>query len=430
MRQDEPRTGPHDIRDNIDEADDWRGDAWEPGMSTEPPPHPGPNGSAARPIIDATPYIYRPGYEIEPRRWIYGHHLIRRYASSTIGAAGGGKSSLELVEAIALATGRPLLGITPAEGPVRCWYWNGEDPREEIDRRIAAVTQHYGITAEDIGGRLFIDSGRDTEIIIATQEASGIVIAQPIVAALNATIVRHKIDVVIIDPFISCHRVQENDNPAIDRVTKQWAAIAEDGNCAVDLVHHVRKGASGSNEYQVDDARGAVAMIAAVRSARVLNVMTMDEAEKAGVNPGERKRHFRAENGKANLAPPPETSDWYRLESVSLGNSRGTWPADNVQVVTIWRWPDQADEVSVHDLIEVQKRISKGEYREDARAEKWAGNVVAEVMGFDQKDRAARAGIRNLLQSWIVTGALRRVSRRDDARKTRTFIEVGTWVGL
>lgn len=377
--------------------------------------------------IDATRYIWREPCQIEPRAWLYGYHLVRKFASCTVAPAGVGKSSLALAEVLAMVTGKPLLGVEPADGPLRVWYWNGEDPREEIDRRVAAIALHYGITEADIGGRLFIDSGRDMEIVIASQTVNGVAVATPVIDALNATIARHRIDVIQIDPFISCHRVPENDNGAIDRVTKSWAGIAERGNCGVELIHHVRKGGSGSGEYQVDDARGAVAMTAAVRSARVLNVMSKDEADKAGINPGERRLHFRIDSGKANLAPPPEKSEWRKLVGVSLGNDRGGRPADNVQVVTTWCWPDDRGDVSVHDLIELQRRISKGNYRQDPRAADWVGNLVAEGLGFDLKDRSAKASIRVLLQSWIVSGALREVERRDEKRRTRRFVEVGIW---
>ena len=49
------------------------------------------------------------------------------------------------------------------------------------------------------------------------------------------------IDAVIVDPFVSCHRVPENDNGGMDVVAKAWARIARDANCAVELVHHVQE---------------------------------------------------------------------------------------------------------------------------------------------------------------------------------------------
>ena len=53
----------------------------------------------------------------------------------------------------------------------------------------------------------------------------------------------HAIDVLVVDPFVSCHEVFENDNPAIDMVAKEWSRVAELGSCAIHLVHHTRKAA-------------------------------------------------------------------------------------------------------------------------------------------------------------------------------------------
>ena len=167
----------------------------------------------AVPGIIAKPFVLRDPKSIPRRDWLYGRHLIRKFASATIAAGGVGKSSLMLIRALALVTGRPLLGVQ-IKKRCRVWYWNGEDPYEEIERRIAAACLHYGIKPEEIEGRLFINSGRVDEIVIARQGRNGAVVAEPVVEALHATITQMKIDVVMIDPFISSHRVSENDNNA------------------------------------------------------------------------------------------------------------------------------------------------------------------------------------------------------------------------
>src|SRR5690242_2443224 len=90
--------------------------------------------------IVATPFVWRDPATIPPRAWLYGRHYIRKFVSCTIAPGALGKSSLVLAEAIAICTGRPLLGIAPTER-TNVWYWNGEDPQEETERRIAAICQ-------------------------------------------------------------------------------------------------------------------------------------------------------------------------------------------------------------------------------------------------------------------------------------------------
>jgi hypothetical protein len=74
-----------------------------------------------------------------------------------------------------------------------------------------------------------------------------------------------------------------------------------------------------------------------VRSAQVLNKMTPDEGTKAGVD--NHREYFKVENGKPNLAPPPEGKDWYRIVSVSLGNGDGGVAAEAPDALNAREYP-------------------------------------------------------------------------------------------
>lgn len=296
--------------------------------------------ASVRGVISATPYVWRPASAIPPRQWLYGRHYIRKFVSGTLAPGGFGKSSHELVEAVAMATGRDLLGVKLRE-PLRVWYWNGEDPLDEIERKVAAICLHYGITEDDLGGRLFINSGRDHPIIIAQETRDGLVMGDAVLEQLKATIIANRIDVVALDPFVSCHAVSENDNNKIGAVMKALAGIADVTDCAIDLVHHVKKGReSASGEVGVNDGRGASAFLDRVRSARVLNRMTKEEAQQLGINAsrGEHLDFFRIEHGKANLSARSLKAAWRRMVSVELGNGGGG-PDDKIGVATLWK-PD------------------------------------------------------------------------------------------
>jgi hypothetical protein len=287
------------------------------------------------PRFTAKAWTWRDPTTIQPRQFLYGKHLIRKYPSATVAPGGLGRSSLTLVEALEMVSGRPLLCVAMRTG-LKVWYYNLEDPRDEIERRIAAVMLHYKIEPDAIDGRLFINSGRDEPLIIGEKARDSTVIHKPVIDAITAEIRERGIDVLIIDPFVSCHRVPENDNGAIDAITKAWSQIADEANCAIELIHHVRKPGGGvSAEFTVDDARGASALIAAVRSVRVLNIMSKEEAEAAGVEERYRRAHFRIDNGKANLAPPMEKAEWRKFVSVPLGNGTADEAGDSIGVVTM-----------------------------------------------------------------------------------------------
>ena len=328
-----------------------------------------------------------------------------------------------------MVTGRPLLGFQVPQ-TLRVWVWNGEDPREEIERRLAAACIHFGISPQDIGDRLFIDSGRETPIVIAEKLGEGVTVMAPMVDALTAEIRARQIDVMIVDPFVSCHAVPENDNGAIDRVSKTWARIAEAANCGVELVHHVRKAGAGQTTYTVEDARGGSALIGAVRSARVLNVMSPEEAEPAGIASTDRRRFFRVDDGKSNMAPPVERAEWRELVSVGLGNDDTDGPEDLVGVATAWAMPGLFADIDVADTRRVQKAIQGGSWSENVQSGDWAGRIIGEVLGIDTSPKTpGQTRVKALLKGWIKGGALK-VAYEHDSRNGRSkpTIVVGEWV--
>jgi hypothetical protein len=352
---------------------------------------------------------------------------VRKYLSATIAPGGVGKSALALTEAVAMASGKPILGLKPR--PLTVWYWNGEDPLDETQRRIAAACIHHRVAPADIEGRLFIDSGRETEICMAKGSPRGFVPNEEVKRDLIEAIRENGIDVVIIDPFVSSHEVAENDNGQIAAVCKRWAQIADETGCAVEFVHHARKLAvGGSGDVTADDARGASALLAAVRSARTLNTMTKDDAEKAKVE--QPRSHVRMDDVKANLAPPAEGAKWFKLVSVGLGNGtafdpEASDPQDEVGVVTVWKWPDPNEDVTLDDARAALVRIAQGEWRLDQQAKNWAGNAIAEALGLDVEEPSVRSAMKQLIRKWVADGWLRIVTRSDSRRRPREFVEPG-----
>jgi RecA-family ATPase len=329
--------------------------------------------------IVARPFVWRDPASISPRQWLYGRHYVRQYLSCTIAPGGLGKTSLAIVDALVMASGRPLLGIAPQKR-LRVWLWNGEDPRDELERRIIAAMLHFGLKPEDIDGYLFLNVGRETPIIVATQTRNATIIAKPVVDAVIETITRNKIDVTIIDPFIKSHKVNENDNMAIDAVATQWGQIADITVSSVEVLHHPRK--TGSNEVTVEDGRGASSLVNASRSARVLNIMNKEQAKQAGIKPETTWRYFRVDNGKASMAPRPENADWYQLKSIALGNG------DNVGVADTWEWPDPFKDVTTGDLLAAQKAVAQdGPWRESSKAKQWVDLDKADNAKFDDDRR-------------------------------------------
>lgn len=390
-------------------------DLEPPTWLREVPPH-GEPIKAPVPIV-ATPFVWRAESDIPPRQWLYGRHLLRRFVSVDVAAGGTGKSSVKIGEALAMASGRALYDAEVHDGPLAVWLYNLEDPAEETERRLHATAKWFHVEPRQVDGRLFVDSGRDQRCVIATETEYGARIAQPVYEQMKRQILERKIDVLIIDPFVSSHEVSENDNGAIDTVTKAWGRLADECNCSINLVHHVRKG--NGAEATADSSRGAKALVDGARSVVVFNRMTPDEAALAGIAEDQRGFYFRTQNDKANLAPPDKAS-WYRMNNVSLDNG------DQVGVACPWKWPELFEGISTRHLIAAQKAVSEGEWQAAPQSkDKWVGNVIAKVLDLDVKTCGKR--ISKILAEWVENGAFVIVDKINDDRKTRKFVEVGKW---
>lgn len=394
----------------------------DPQQDLEPPPHirevPPPGDATVQPAqIVATPFEWRSEAEIPPRKWLYGKHLLRRFVSVDVAAGGTGKSSVKIGEAMAMAAGRNLYGPEIHDGPLTVWLYNLEDPAEEIERRLHATAKWFKISPADVDGRLYVDSGRDQRCVIATETEYGARIAQPVYEQIRQQLTERKIDVLVIDPFVSSHEVSENDNRAIDTVAKAWGRLADECNCSINLVHHVRKG--NGQEANADSARGAKALVDAARSVIVFNRMTPDEATMAGVAEDQRGFYFRTQNDKANLAPP-EKAAWYRMNNVALDNG------DQVGVACPWKWPELFEGVSTQHLIAAQKVVDQGEWQADPRSKgKWVGVAIAQVLDLNLETNRKRIG--KIFAEWVDNERFEIVEKVNDDRKPRKFVVVGKW---
>lgn len=389
---------------------------------------------AARPIpansdaITATPYVWRDPASIPLRPWAYGRWFLRGTIACVVAPGGVGKSTMLAGTALALATGRSLLGKTVWDGPKRVWLWNLEDDMDELSRSIQAAAKHYAVEPVEVEGRLFVDSGMEgSTLCTAVEDDNGFRLLLPAYDALTAELIRRKVDVLVVDPFVSSHEAEENANTKIDKIAKAWGRVAKAANCVIVLVHHTSK--AGAGEVTALSARGAVALINASRSTLVINRMEPEQAERLGIPQEDRRRYISVADDKANRAPA-EKADWYKLVSVDLGNGPidGHAPGDSIGVVEPWKVPDPFDDVKPGHLLRVQQIIDAGDFRENAQAADWAGKAVAQVLDLDVNARTDKARIKQLLSGWLKEGALKIVEKSDGNREKRKWIEVGNWL--
>jgi hypothetical protein len=244
----------------------------------------------AAPKFVIRPFVPFDPATLPPRQWLYGRHYQRRTVSATIAPGGFGKTTFCMVETVAMATCRNLLGEQPTER-LRAWYHNGEDTLEELNRRLGAICLHYNIPQEELRDWFFMTSGNEVPLRVASGY-SDLKIDKPLIECITGEIARNQIDVAVLDPLVTLHGVPEQDNTKVDTVIRIFASIADGQDCGIELAHHTRKLPAGANgaDYVASDIRGATATRDAVRAARMLNHMTEKDAEAAGIAEHERRR--------------------------------------------------------------------------------------------------------------------------------------------
>jgi hypothetical protein len=372
-----------------------------------------------------TPYEMFDALTLPRREWVYGYDYIKKYISVTASAGGIGKTSLINVEALAIATGRPLLGV-PVKEQTNVWVINLEDPISEMQMRTIAAMQHYGLTPDDIKGRLFMDGEDTMQITLAAENRDGLITNDDMLAAMIRVIKQNKIGVVILDPFVSAHLVNENNNGSIQAVVAMLRKLARDTNSSVQLVHHIRK--TNGDDATIDSVRGAGSLIGAARAARVINRITPDDAIALGVDEHEALGIFRVDDGKANLAPPSDKATYRRMQSVEIANG------EHIGVATEFKLPDLFDGVTAKNLYNVQRTIGKAEeaddaYRANAQADNWVGKAVAAELDLDLGKPNHVAKTKAIIKQWISSGSLQ-VVKLPNKRKggEAPCVIVGEWV--
>jgi RecA-family ATPase len=307
--------------------------------------------------------------KLPPRDFLFGKHYQRRTVSGTVAPGGTGKSSLDMVEIVSMASGLDLLNDKQPldKGPMRAWYHNGEDPMDELLRRLAAICQHYEISLDDLlkSGNFFMTSGNELPLRVA-QNANQVLVQTDhrLVKCIADQINDNKIDAASFDPLVTLHGVAEANPGQMDAVVRIFSKIADTQNCAIDLSHHTRKPPPGgiSADLDLDDSRGAKAITDAMRAVRILNHMSRQDAENAGLMEMERTLHFRIDRGKANYSPPAKTAVWRKFVNVDLPNG------DAVGVVVPWLFPGQdgvpsperleAERKAEHVFLEILRRLT------------------------------------------------------------------------
>jgi hypothetical protein len=173
----------------------------------------------------------------DERRWLVEH----LWAEQAVGIVGGEpkscKSFMALDLAVSVASGSPCLRRYAVPRPGRVLLFAAEDALHVVRERVAGIAAACGVAF----------AGLDLHVI--TAPILRLDLAQD-AARLEATVATLRPRLLVLDPFVRLHRVDENASADVAPLLASLRELQRTHGCAVLLVHHARKGGAATRPGQ------------------------------------------------------------------------------------------------------------------------------------------------------------------------------------
>lgn len=266
---------------------------------------------------------------IPPRPWVVRDLLLRGQLTGIVAAGGGGKSSLALGVAVAVALGDPCgLGfeIEPdASGPVI--FVSTEEDEDEIFRRLYGFAEAHGIDRRRLANKIAIFNGR--RFVVAARSPQTRQIAPTKMLAHLRDFARDcGSPLIIFDPLVELHDADENSNNELATVMSSMRAVCREINAAGLVLHHTRKIGSATDQAGNSEiGRGGIAFVGNVRLSFTLLRATEEDGQAFGMSEEVRRHAFRLDRAKGNYVPPGNDTKWYRTTPVKMPAPDGVDPS-------------------------------------------------------------------------------------------------------
>jgi AAA domain len=324
----------------------WRPAKGDKSGNLAPPEEP----KATKPSI----WIDADGWDeaaIPRRPWIVPGYVLRGAVTMIAGPPSAMKSSTALGWASSIVLRAEYGRFHPiVSGPV--FVYNVEDDQNEQRRRLSATLRQFGAVPSSLKDKLYrmgpstigtlLERGEDGKVRFTAAMTK----MQEMIAAIHPVML-------VVDPLAELHNCEENDNTALRAVIAKFREMAVGFDMGVVVLHHTRKGA-GQTPGDPDSARGASAIIGAVRVAVTLTTMSEADAESFGLPTDieARSNYVRMDDAKSNYAPL-RSAQWFEKVAHELDNG------DTVPAAVPWT-PPAAKVASLSDLTALVVAIEKG----------------------------------------------------------------------
>lgn len=154
------------------------------------------------------------------------------WTDEAVGIVGGspkvGKTWLALDLALSVGSGTPALGRFSVPASQTVLLYGAEDAPAQLRHRLAGIALARGLHLEQIDVRLImvpslrLDTDRDRE-------------------RLRLTLAAHRPRLLVLDPLVRLHRLDENSAGEVSALLGELRAIQREHHLAIILVHHLRK---------------------------------------------------------------------------------------------------------------------------------------------------------------------------------------------
>ncbi len=173
-----------------------------------------------------------PAAQIVPEPATAGWLVEGLWTRCGVGLIGGApkccKTWLALDLAVSVASGTPALGRFSVRDPGPVLFYGAEDGPAQLRARIGAIADSRDIDIEDLDlglvlpHSLRLDTERDR-------------------ARLTATLDRHRPRLLVLDPLVRLHRLDENSAGDVSALLAELRLLQRSYQLALVLVHHLRK---------------------------------------------------------------------------------------------------------------------------------------------------------------------------------------------
>jgi AAA domain len=292
-------------------------------------------GIAAPAITDTFDWLRGIHDYTDPREWAYGVRGQYGEVSVLAAAGGSGKTMLNIVDALAYASGKPLVEHKVYIGPQKVLFISAEEKVKELQRRFRAAARRYNITEAEFSNIAYRGLDTKDSVRLELVEANGRVgkVNNLGMRRLEGLIVQSGARAVFLDPLNNFVSGGLSDNSTMTVFFDAIERLAMAYNVSMHISHHTNKG-SLVDPDNMEGVMGASAIINRPRFGTRIAMATDEERTALGAPP--RQTVFRLVDGKHNNSPIGDEEQWYAIRSINLGNTTTIYQhGDNVGVLEV-----------------------------------------------------------------------------------------------